>query len=108
MFFFGRALSYIFYPLTIPATMMVLCCGKMCGYGIGWLPAYVVSFFLLLVWWPIWLLLAAVSLVLVGCGCSCIARSYDDESLLDDDTLFSDMVLMPYMLIVIPFLGQRD
>jgi len=85
-----------------------------CGPGWIGILALIFTFPLQLTWMPIYFVLWIVAQVLVRIGCSCLAKCADRWArnntvlFLDDKVLMEEIFYMPYTLVMVNFLGERD
>ena len=62
-----------------------------------------------ILWFPIYIILWIIAQFLVRvCKFYYIARCANEETLLDDTSVKDEILFMPYTMVMIPFLGERD
>lgn len=104
VFAIGTKFSFLFSPVCLLAILMVIFISTTVGEGpLMWIPVYILSGLLMIVWLPIFAFICLFALLLVALQWNCIARAYDNETISQDDVIFHDMVLFPYMICMVPF-----
>eukprot|EP00981_Chlorochromonas_danica_P003758 scaffold691_cov181-Ochromonas_danica.AAC.11 len=104
VFAIGTKFSFLFSPVCLLAILMVIFISTTVGEGpLMWIPVYIFSGLLMIVWLPIFAFICLFALLLVASQWNCIARAYDNETISQDDVIFHDMVLFPYMICMVPF-----
>lgn len=100
--FLFSPICFIILVLLLP---LMLC---RCSYLIS-IFALILTSPLQLIWFPIYLVLWIIAQFLVrACNFFYLARCINEETLLDDKSLNDEILFMPYTMVMVPFLGERD